>query len=60
MGIERTITIAGINVCMRRVVGHDIDGTSQGISTEIYGYDTLIYLNAVGKARRYIVDAETG
>ena len=45
---------------MRRVVSHDIDGTSQGISTEIYGYDTLIYLDAVGKACRYIVDAETG
>ena len=60
MGVEGSVAVAGVHIGMGRVVGHDVDGTAEGISSEVHGHHALVDLDAVGKAGRDVVDTETG
>ena len=59
MGAKRANAVRGIEI-----VGihtrHDVDGSSQRISTQRHGQHSLIHLNAIGKTGRDAGQTETG
>ena len=40
------------------LVGHHIDHTADGISTESHWHNSLIHLNPVGETHRDVVESE--